>query len=257
MKKEFHIFFTSLMFYTRIPVPSSWAGNDPSLLNAATRYFPLIGWIVGGVSAGVFYAFQLVLPLSVSILLSMIVSVLVTGAFHEDGFADVCDGFGGGWEKERILTIMKDSRIGAYGMIGTTLLLLLKYTVLVEIGDVSPGKLVLVLLLAHPISRLLAASFIFTHSYVREDELSKAKPIAKKLSWKNLLIALIFGLSPLLLFGDVLFALVLVPLLLMKGYLGWYFTKWIGGYTGDCLGATQQVSEVVCYLFCLAITVVK
>ena len=102
MKKEIDIFFTAMMFYTRIPCPKNIT-HDPDYLNKATRYFPLIGWIVGLISGLVFIAFSQILPVTIAVLLSMIASILTTGAFHEDGFADVCDGFGGRWTKEKIL----------------------------------------------------------------------------------------------------------------------------------------------------------
>ena len=97
-------------------------------------YFPLIGWIVGGFSALIFWASSFLFPVSISIIFSMIASILVTGAFHEDGFADVCDGFGGGWTKEKILEIMKDSRVGSYGVIGMILMLGTKFAVLYQMN---------------------------------------------------------------------------------------------------------------------------
>ena len=100
MKKELHIFFTALMFYTRIPCPKN-INHHPDYLNKASRYFPLVGWIVGGISFLIFYMTSFLFSVEIAVLLSMITGVLVTGAFHEDGFADVCDGFGGGWTKEK------------------------------------------------------------------------------------------------------------------------------------------------------------
>jgi len=131
IKYEIQVFFTALMFYTRIPCPA-WVNHDEEFLNKATRYFPLIGWIVGGLAALTFYGSSFIFSKEVSILFSFAISVLITGAFHEDGFADVCDGFGGGWTKEKILDIMKDSRVGAYGAIGIVLLFLLKFALLLN-----------------------------------------------------------------------------------------------------------------------------
>src|SRR5690348_17261176 len=107
MKRELQIFFTAVMYYTRIPVPPSTT-HEPEFLSLATRYVPVIGWIVGGVYSAVIVVAMMVFPVWVSILLGLAASVLLTGAFHEDGFADVCDGFGGGWTREKILLIMKD-----------------------------------------------------------------------------------------------------------------------------------------------------
>lgn len=248
MKKEIQIFFTAIMFYTRIPCPS-WVDHSEEYLNKATRYFPLIGWIVGGASGLFFIGASYALPISISVILSMVVSVLITGAFHEDGWADVCDGFGGGWTKERILKIMKDSVVGAYGVAGMIFMLLSKFLMLWEIAKiVDIWQVALVMLAGHTVSRFSAVTMIFSHSYVRENEDSKAKPVAKKLPLNNLFVAGIFGLSSLLLFQNLWCLLLIIPPMIAKTYLGYYFKKWIGGYTGDCLGATQQLAEITFYL---------
>ncbi|PRZ28169.1 adenosylcobinamide-GDP ribazoletransferase [Flavobacterium granuli] len=261
MKKEIDIFFTALMFYTRIPCPKN-INHNPDYLNKASRYFPLIGWIVGSIAFGVFYLFSYLMAPEIAVIFSMIASVLVTGAFHEDGFADVCDGFGGGWTKEKILLIMKDSAIGAYGAIGVVLLFLLKFQALSYLvspsGMLSLESQILIFLLfvsAHSLSRLAAISIVFTHEYSREDRSSKSKPIAQNYSWREVLGAFFFGLLPLLALAyfQWLFLLVLVPVFLTRFFLARYFQKWIDGYTGDCLGATQQVCEVVFYLSVIAL----
>lgn len=264
MKKELHIFFTALMFYTRIPCPAN-INHDPDYLNKASRYFPLIGWIVGSVAFGVYFVFNFLVSPEIAVIFSMIASVLVTGAFHEDGFADVCDGFGGGWTKEKILMIMKDSAIGAYGAIGLVLLLVLKFqglTQLIDISDnpkfiiYSPQFIILLLFVsAHSISRLAAISIVFTHEYSREDATSKSKPIAQSYSWKEVVGAFFFGLLPLVILSYFQWQilLVLIPVFLTRFFLARYFQKWIDGYTGDCLGATQQVCEVVFYISVIAL----
>ena len=249
MRKEIHIFFTALMFYTRIPCPA-WVTHHPDYLNKATRYFPLMGWITGGAAALVYIGAGYLFHTPIAVLLAMITGIFVTGAFHEDGFADVCDGFGGGWTKERILDIMKDSRTGAYGTIGMVLILLLKYICLVSINSY---EIPLVLLAAHSSSRLCAVLLMTASSYVRENEDAKAKPLAKSITAAELIPALVLGLLPLALFGTPAVLMLLVAPLLGTVYLRWYFHKWIGGYTGDCLGATQQVTEVLFYLSFIAL----
>jgi len=242
------------MFYTRIPCPKN-INHNPDYLNKATRYFPFIGWIVGSISFLAFYLFSLFLSIEIAVILAIIASILTTGAFHEDGFADVCDGFGGGWTKEKILLIMKDSAIGAYGAIGLVLLFLLKFKLLSEaillFTDTKSYFLIFLLFIsAHALSRLAAISIIFTHEYSRDDASSKSKPIAKKHSWKEVFGAFFFGLLPLLALAyfqyKILF--VLIPVFLARYFLARYFQKWIDGYTGDCLGATQQICEVIYYL---------
>jgi adenosylcobinamide-GDP ribazoletransferase len=271
MKKQLHIFFTALMFYTRIPCPKN-IDHNPEYLNKASRYFPLIGWIVGGISFVVYYLSAILFTNEIAIILSIIAGILTTGAFHEDGFADVCDGFGGGWTKEKILLIMKDSAIGAYGAIGVVLLFLLKFQCMQQItSNIRPIELgfgirldsfldfniaiFILLVTAHSISRLAAISIVFTHQYSRDDASSKSKLIAQNLTWKEVVGASFFGLLPLLIlsFFQWQLLLVLVPVFIARFFLARYFQKWIDGYTGDCLGATQQVCEVIFYLSIIGI----
>ncbi len=252
MREEIRVFFTALMFYTRIPCPS-WVDHSEGYINRSTRYFPFIGWIVGGAAAAVIYALNFIFPSSVCVILSLATTILITGAFHEDGFADVCDGFGGGWTKEKILEIMKDSRVGAYGAIGLIILFSLKIVVLVELMNFELWFCLKAIALAHVISRMAAVTMIFTHNYSRADETSKIRPIAKKLTMTNFIISSVWLVPAFLIFQHWLIVLVVLPVYLMKIYLANYFTKWIGGYTGDCLGATQQITEMITLLFCLGL----
>lgn len=247
MKHEIRIFFTALMFFTRIPCPA-WVDHSEEYLNQSSRYFPVMGWIVGSFGAAVFISASLVLPLTLAVLLSMIATVLLTGAFHEDGFADMCDGFGGGWTKIRILEIMQDSRLGTFGAIGLGFVLTVKFLCLYVLAERNPTLFVAFALFAgHSASRLTAVTFLRTHEYARVEGESKTKPLATQLTNGSLVFALLTGLAPLLVFSWKGLALIL-PLVLVKWYLGRFFTRWIGGYTGDCLGATQQVAEVALYL---------
>jgi adenosylcobinamide-GDP ribazoletransferase len=230
------------MFFTRIPVPHTLPYSE-AYLNQSSRYFPLVGTVVGLAAGAVCWLSALVLPPPVAVLLSMGCSIILTGGFHEDGLADACDGFGGGWTKERILEIMKDSRIGAFGAMGVIIGLLLKYTCL----SALPLRVIpLVLVAGHSLSRWVAVSFLYSHEYVREE--GKAKPLASQLSWDALLFAGFWGVLPLLFFGHLWGFLLILPLFVVKWALGLYFRRWIGGYTGDCLGAAQQVLEIVFYL---------
>jgi len=242
MKKEWTLFLTALMFFTRIPVPPTLSYSE-AYLNQSSRYFPLVGTVVGLVAGSVCWISALVLPPPVAVLLSMVGSILLTGGFHEDGLADACDGFGGGWTKERILEIMKDSRIGAFGAIGLVIGLLLKYACL---STMPLRMLPLVLVAGHSLSRWVAVSFLYSHEYVREE--GKAKPLASQMSWSALLFAGFWGVLPLLFFRNLWVFLLIFPLFAVKWALGLYFRRWIGGYTGDCLGAAQQVLEMVFYL---------
>ena len=253
LRTHVRLLLLAVQFYTRLPVPA-WVGYSEELLNRATVYFPLVGWLVGGVAAAGWLGGRWLFGNDdVALLLSMGASILLTGAFHEDGFADVCDGFGGGWTAPRILEIMKDSRLGTYGATGLGLLLAGKFLALRGLPAAAVGP---ALLLAHPLSRATALTCIFSHRYARANEDSKAKPVAKKMTASTLVVGLLLGGLPLLAYAAgqhrPALLLVLLPLAVVKTILARYFQRWIGGYTGDCLGAVQQVAEVVIYLFLLA-----
>jgi adenosylcobinamide-GDP ribazoletransferase len=257
MLQELRLFLTAIQFFTRIPVPA-WVGHSPRQLNQAARYFPLTGIIVGTLSAAVLMIAALVLPLSLAVGLSMTASILITGAFHEDGLSDFTDGLGGGYTREKALEIMKDSRVGAYGAIALVMVLLLKYQSLLSLcGAHSQLYVAATLIAAHSISRLMAASLMLTQRYIRDDDSARAKPAAQQIGPVSFIIALITGIASLgiLYIADAHAASVLTAVicaLLMRIYLAWRLKKRLGGYTGDCLGAVQQLTELAFYLGLLA-----
>lgn len=263
MKQELRIFLSSLMFFTRIPVPSGIDHNTADL-NRSGRYLPMVGILVGIIGAACFTAAHaLFKDIFTAVILSLIATLLVTGAFHEDGLADVADGFGGGWTKQRILEIMKDSRTGAFGVIALIVILLLKVCLLAKLAllmiNTRLPAFCLLYVAAHAFSRTMPVLLLRYMPYAREDDAtSKSKPLAAKISWPGCCVALITGLVPLLLLiyalhYTYLLLLVVVPCGLLTLYLARFFRKWIGGYTGDCLGAVQQLNEITFYMGILAI----
>ncbi|MDO6760049.1 adenosylcobinamide-GDP ribazoletransferase [Tamlana sp. 2_MG-2023] len=249
MKRELQIFLTAMMFFTRIPCPK-WVNHEPEFLTKSSKYFSLIGIIVGSIGALVYYGASFIFSTEISIALSMVATIYTTGAFHEDGFADVCDGLGGGWTKEKILLIMKDSRLGTYGAAGLGLILGIKFLALTD----TPVLLIpLTIISGHSLSRFIATTLIYTHPYVRDTDDSKAKPAAKSMSFFMLVSSAVFGILPLFFFKTPLIFLCIIPCYLAKMYLAAKFKKWIGGQTGDCAGAVQQFSEVIFYLSALAL----
>lgn len=251
---ELRLFFIALQFFTRLPIPR-WVGFEPEWLQQANRYFPAVGVVVGVVVAGVYLLADILFPQTLAVLLSTAAGIYLTGAFHEDGFADTCDGLGGGSTRERALQIMTDSRIGAYGAIGIGLLLAIKCAALITM----PGHVAAVaLLLAHPWSRVAASSLMWRLEYVKGE--GKAKPMARRLSTAEFGVGLATAAVPLA-------AVLMLDLLtwqavcagIAAGVAGvlWLARKLVmrlGGYTGDCLGAGQQLSEVLFYLALLAAT---
>ena len=246
---QLNLFYLALSFFTRLPVPKAMHYSE-ALLNKANRYFSLVGIVTGLLLALSYVCFSTFLPANISIVLIMTISLLITGAFHEDGFADTCDGFGGGWTKEKILLIMKDSRLGTYGVIGIIAVLSLKF---ITLTYTPTAYIPLVIVSGHTISRFIATTLLFTHPYVRDTEDSKAKPSAKCITLRMLVISGMFGILPLFLFQDGWVFLTLIPAYLSKVFLGLKFKKWIGGQTGDCAGAVQQLSEIIFYLSLLVV----
>ena len=245
--RELRLALTALMFLTRIPVPA-WVGHSAAQLNQSARYFPLAGLAVGAVSALAYVAAATILPHSVAVALAIAAAVLATGAFHEDGFADTCDGLGGGHTREDALRIMQDSRVGAYGAIGIALALILRFAAL---ASFAPGAVGPALLAGHAASRFYPVLLIRLLPYARLEG-GKSKPFA--IGAIDLVIALAIGLLPVVLLFPPRDWLAVLPPLAACGWLAGTFKARLGGFTGDCLGATQQVCELVFYLSLLALT---
>ena len=150
LRNELEYFFGAIRFFTRLPVPA-WVGHSSEALASSTRYFPAVGLVVGGIAALVFFLTSYVWPLTLAVLVSMAATLYITGAFHEDGWSDTIDGLGGGWEKERVLAIMKDSRIGSYGAAALIIMLLAKFCALIEL---KPSLIPLAMIAGHVLSRL-------------------------------------------------------------------------------------------------------
>ena len=241
LRREAEYFFGAIRFFTRLPVPV-WVGHSSDTLDRASRYFPAVGLLVGAIAALVFGLISLFLPKTLAVLASMAMTIYITGAFHEDGWSDMVDGFGGGWEKSQILTIMKDSRIGSFGAVALVILLLSKFCALIELDLMM---IPVALVAGHTLSRFCATTLLRTLDYVRDE--GKAKPLATRIGWGELTLAAVTTLLALLLLPPVQAILGCVFAALATIFLASMFKRRIGGYTGDCLGATQQLSEVAFY----------
>jgi adenosylcobinamide-GDP ribazoletransferase len=255
MQKQWRYFLLALGFFTRIPVPS-FADFQESELNHSAKYFPLIGIIVGMVGAGIFILSALFLPQNIAVLISMAATIYLTGAFHEDGLADSADGLGGGWQREQILTIMQDSRLGTYGAAALFLMLFAKFQLL---SSLNSYFIPFAIIAGHALSRLSAVYVMATLSYTKPS--GKAKPLATQISALDLFVANVFGLLPFIVIVGLLLAnnhaleisikfvvMALIPVLLSWVWWRHKIKKWLGGYTGDTLGAMQQITELAFYL---------
>ncbi|MGB0496558.1 MAG: adenosylcobinamide-GDP ribazoletransferase [Kangiellaceae bacterium] len=250
LNKQLNLVLIAIAFFTRIPVPKSVDFSQQNL-NHASRYFSLVGWLIGILCSLVLVLSSSIFTMEIAIIISMVFSVFLTGCFHEDGLADTCDGFGGGWEKQQKLSIMKDSRLGTYGAVSIWFALSFKLLLLVQIYNVSIQLIMFAIIVAHVLSRSFSTLMIYFLPYVSDEEQSKVKPLAEKLSSKDLLINLSIGLASLVfIFEQALYVLFFLSLAFFT--LKYLFQKQIGGITGDTLGAAQQVSELVVYLVLMA-----
>jgi len=249
-RQEVIILLHAVQFLTRIPIQLDNRFSQAHL-RSAVRYYPLVGAGVGALCAVVLWLATTVLPLSISVLLAIAFGLLLTGAFHEDGLADTFDGIGGGVDRTQALTIMKDSRVGTYGALALITMLVLKATVLIELGVVLACVALPVM---HGLSRLSAVLVIASSHYVRDH--GTGKPVADGVSLAELCIA---GATVLILLGWLGFIVGLkaIFITLIVAFVGHAILRVIverklKGYTGDTLGAVQQSTEVAGYIGLLA-----
>ena len=252
-------FLLAVQFFTRVPVTgklADWVGFSPQMLRAAAAHLPAIGWIAGGVASAVFVAVGAGLPgvagALVAAVLSTVATVMLTGAFHEDGLADVADGLGGSASRERALEIMKDSRIGAFGAVALVLALGLKFGLLAALAARGLDVVAASIVGAHVLSRLTPLFLIRWLPYVGDSSGSKAKPLADAISGGALLVAVLWAapaVALLLCAHDAMHVgVALAVLVLTGGWMARVFVRRLQGFTGDGLGATQQVCELAIYL---------
>ena len=240
--------WAAFIFFTRLPF---WRLHQPpkECYQTVVEHWPLTGWLTGGVMAATIYFGSMCLPYLVAILLAIVVRLLITGALHEDGLADFLDGFGGGGsDRERILTIMKDSHIGTYGVIG---LILYELLLVGTLFSLTPKMAALTVMAASPYSKMVTAQLIMMMPYARREEEAKAKTVYRKMDWRAGVRLAIQGLLPMVAFlwlTKVSWELVIfIPCLVMY-FL--YLLIWnrIRGYTGDCCGAVSLLVELTVYL---------
>lgn len=245
------IFLTRLPFWRICEVPAE-------CFKHVVAYWPLVGWLTGGVMAGMLWVSAQVFPMEVAWVLAILARLLVTGCLHEDGLADFFDGFGGGTSRARTLEIMKDSRIGTYGVVGLVFYFLLLYQVHVLPLD----RLCWVCLTGDVFSKFVCSQTVNVLPYARREEDSKAKVVYSRMSVREFLTGLVFGLAPVVVYdlfrtqmtqtgADERSFISLVVPVVVWGLMCMWMRRRIGGYTGDCLGAVFLLSELGFLLFSL------
>ena len=254
LKYECRLLLVAIQFLTRIPVPE-FEHYEPQWLHQSSRHFPAVGLLVGLLCALVFWLTSYLFTPLIAAVMSTVFGIKLTGAFHEDGLADTCDGLGGGLTRERTLTIMKDSRLGTYGTLGLVSALLIKVTLLASMPVTTA---LVALIIGHSASRLLSISLIAMLPYGGEIEHAKAKPMAQQLTPLQAVIAsswlVLGGVLVLMMFPETMYQLgiwhwllAVVLALITTDYMRRLLRRRLAGYTGDGLGATQQLSEVAIY----------
>lgn len=246
---ELRLALTALQFFTRVPVPA-WVGWSPQQMHECVRYLPLVGVLVGGVAGAVHALAGCLWSNGVAVLLSMVATLLLTGAFHEDGLADTCDGLGGGGnDRTKVLAIMQDSRVGTFGVVGLVAALGLKFQLL---QAVPAGLFLAVSVGAHVSSRCSALWVMARLPYVRDDGPSKSRGLTEGQSALAWMAGLLWLVIPLCWLGQSGAAAVLASAIVAQAAV-WWLRRRLGGYVGDTLGATQQCTELAFLLACLAV----
>ncbi|MCL1060833.1 adenosylcobinamide-GDP ribazoletransferase [Shewanella benthica] len=245
MKRHLGAILAAASFLTRLPMPL-WVGKDSEAIAQASRWFSLIGLCIGAIAACLFYVLTSIMGQPLAVVLTLVGIILLTGAFHEDGLADLCDGFGGGWEKSRKLAIMKDSQIGAYGVLALVASFSIKVIALTQLPLTLACS---ALLICHAGSRAIAGLVAVYLPYARDDDNNKTPQKDAALPHRDRLILCIFGALPLMIFplGTALL-LIAVWLVTFIGLIR-LMQCHIQGYTGDTLGATQQIVEIAGLIF--------
>ncbi len=233
----------ALIFFTRLPF---WRIRDvPSdSFKHVVPYWPLVGWLTGGLMALTLWLCAHILPITVAWIVAIVVRLLLTGALHEDGLADFLDGFGGGTTRERVLSIMKDSHIGTYGVIG----LIVYYLLLMQMTVLPLEILCLLVLCGDCWAKFVASQITNLLPYARKEEESKSKVVYSRMRIWEICIALVAGVLPAIMLLPLRFWIALlfpVPVLLLLYFL---MRRKIGGYTGDCCGAIFVLCELSFYI---------
>ncbi len=243
-------FLTAIQFLTSIPIPLK-RKLTPAQLGGATAYFPVVGLIIGLVLAGLNWLLLLILPTAVVNALLIAALVILTGAMHLDGLADTCDGIAGHKTTEERWKVMRDSRTGAFGVVGIVLVLLVKY---ISLNSIPPVFMTAMLVFMPVVSRWAMVYAIYAYRYARPAGLGTAYKQATR--WPQftaatiITLAVAFALFPLFSLAGLI---LIFSILVVATALAFYFKHKFAGLTGDTYGAIDEVAEVITLLLAIPI----
>lgn len=240
--RELNLIACAFQFLTRIPTPHL-RDFQPEWIQASARYYPLVGMVVGAVSAALMVGASHLWSPWIAALIAVGACMALTGCFHEDGLADTADGIGGGQTRDRRLEIMKDSRLGTYGAAVLFMNLLLRVACLAGLIAFSPMVAGICLIAANSMGRSVAVLAMAAMPYGGHPGMAKeGKP--DRATWINAVIALAIGAPPLMLLNITTVGISLAAGFVVAGIPALLAWRLLGGRTGDVLGAVEQAFEI-------------
>jgi adenosylcobinamide-GDP ribazoletransferase len=254
VRRQLNTFLAAVMFLTRLPVGRFYEFREEEVA-ASTIYFPVVGALIG-LAAGLPLLMSAALPLFLAVLISMLVTICLTGGLHEDGLADSADGLIGGQDPQRRLEIMKDSRIGAYGALALWFSLTAKLILVQSLLAASLVTAISASVMAHCLGRAATVALLTYLPYARAED-SKSRHFGNKVTFRQLALVLAFAIAISLLLLGLQGVFCLTAAVAVTFICGLYFKDRIGGITGDCLGAANQLVELSAYLSLLTLQPAK
>ncbi len=242
MRRIVSLFLGAVAFMTRLPVPQKMQCG-PEALSSAAVFFPLVGLLVSAGAIILNHVFSRFVAHDVAIVIVLVFLVAITGGLHEDALADAADGFGGGWGKDQILNIMRDSRVGSFGALAIALALLARF---VFLSNIPPQRFDSYLVAGQVTSRWTALPLAFFLPPAREQSGQGAR-VAGKITTFTLVTGTLLTVAIVGVALGLKALWVMLAVIVVTGASGAYYRRKIGGVTGDCLGATNQIAEVATY----------
>jgi adenosylcobinamide-GDP ribazoletransferase len=233
----------AFQFLTRLPI--SRIPYRPDSLSRSAKFFPVVGLVIGLGASGLQRMLTPHLSRALVALLVLTFLVLITGGLHEDALADAADAFGGGWKREQVLTILRDSRIGSFGALALVISVLARFLLL---STLPVNRFMALVVSAHVLGRWTTLPLSYFLRPAREDDGQGAR-VAQKISATSLLAGTLLSLAIVLCLLRRTFWIPVLAAFVVSAFTGVYYFRRIGGITGDCFGATNQLTEIAVY-FC-------